>query len=292
MSMNEDIARIYNTNGINETSDENLSKEASLELFAKVASKHGVDLASMDNDEIGALYEQVMGEKLAQDESEEEEKSEEKMPPKKKAAEEEEEEKEAAANYFFEKKAQQEKLAEADMMGRVMAHAFWQEKEEIEKQATTMPTSLARVAKRALKGGETGAHSRRLLASVAKKRGAEAAKKGVKGAKEVGKKYGPMAAAAGGGGAAGASLAGKKKESAAERFEELSAMHAVKIAEAAGYDVDQAHERVEALWKLGIEESEKIAHVDTVDDAIHVRGLEYLEAAGVPVDWEEVFAAE
>jgi hypothetical protein len=29
--------------------------------------------------------------------------------------------------------------------------------------------------------------------------------------------------------------------------------------------------------------------VQDFDDAVHVRGLEYLEAAGYPVNWDEVF---
>lgn len=286
MPMNEELARIYNTNGVNSASEENTSKTASLTMFAKLASKHGVDLSEMDDTEIATWYEQVMGEKLAADG---EGNGDNPFPPKKKDDEEkekkddEDEEKEAAARHFAAQKSEQAKYAEADMMGRIMAHAFVQERENIEaeKTATTMPTSLARVAKRALKGGETGSHSRKLLADVVKKRGTEAAKKHGKG----------LAAGAAAGGAAGY-MAGKSKESAAQAFEKMAAMHAIKIAEAAEFDTDEAAERVGAVYTLGLGESEKIAHVQEVDDAIHVRGLEYLEQAGYPVNWEEVFPAE
>ena len=97
-----------------------------------------------------------------------------------------------------------------------------------------------------------------------------------------------------GAGAGGAALAAKKmkKESSAADFEELAANHAIKVAEANGYDVEQATQLVSARFVLGLEETEKVAQVQDVDSAIHVRGLEYLESVGYPIKWEEVFPSE
>ena len=106
--------------------------------------------------------------------------------------------------------------------------------------------------------------------------------------KAVGAGLGAAALAAGGYGAY-KGLKGKEKKSSAEQFEELAAEQAIKIAAAAGFDADEAFNRVNAAYILGVAETEKIASVQNVDDALHIRGLEYLEAVGYPVDWSEIY---
>ncbi len=103
---------------------------------------------------------------------------------------------------------------------------------------------------------------------------------------------GAGALAAGAGYAGYKALKGKGKDKAASaqmEFEDEACLQACKTASAAGYDLDEAIERVDSVQNLGLEETEKVAMVQDFGDAIHVRGLEYLEAAGYPVDWSEVF---
>jgi hypothetical protein len=277
MTMNAELAAFYGTNGATEEDQEKL---ASVQNFAKLAAKHGVDLTQMEDAEVDALYAEVYPEfaKTAADNG---------FPPKKKDEDEDEEEdekKEAAAQYHQEKLAFQEKVAEADFMGRVMAHSFTQEMGNIEKGAadySVMKTTTGKLLRRALKKGPTGTQARALLKGKAEKAG----KAGMEHVKKHKGKYMAGGAAAG----TGAGFAAGRKTASAAQFEELAANHAIKVAEAGGYDVDQAHELVSSVYNLGLEETEKVAGVQDLDDAIHVRGLEYLEAAGYDVNWDEVF---
>jgi hypothetical protein len=311
MTMNAELADFYSTPGTNE----DLEKQASVENFAKLAAKHGIDLSAMDDNEVNALYAEVYPHfaKTAEEKKKDEDEDE------------DEEKKESAAGHFQEKRAFQEKFAEADFMGRVMAHSFTQEMGNIEKEgmskvelgmrARALPGQVGRALKgagRKLKDVATGKEMREGMAGHkatkselgkrmatemggSKERGEAALKlyrsdaksKALKGAAKTTALYGGGAAAVGG----GAALASKKKEkkASAQHFEELAANHAIKVASASGYDDDQAFDLVNAIYTLGLEETEKVAHVSDIDDAIHVRGLEYLESAGYPVDWSEVF---
>lgn len=301
--MNEWLAQMYGTNGAN---SEELEKQASLELFAKLAAKHNIDLSQLSNAQVNELYAQTFPEfaKTAEDDDDEEEKD-----------EEEKDKKEKAEEYVEEKKAFQEKFAEADLMGRVMAHAFVQEREEIEKSARAISEQEAGeftkkvMGERAAKGQAASA-----AREAARYAGPSQAGKGHSGAKQVGEVAGSgrelmsagkrflgtragkataaglgAAALAGGGYAAYKGLKGKEKKSSAEAFEELAANQAIKIASAAGFDADEAFNRVNAVYTLGLQETEKVASVQNLDDALHIRGLEYLESAGYPVDWSEIY---
>jgi hypothetical protein len=387
--MNPYLAAMYNTNGAAEQLTEDMQKTANMELFCKLAADNGLDLSNMTDDQIASVYAQVFPEDLAKvaEEDEKKEEHEEKESPEKEKKEEheageskEDEEKEeakkaAAAMYVQEKQAAVEKCAEADWMGRIMAHSFTQERENIElgKYAHIIETAQAegmtdeqifeavkeaagtevmtQIMKR--KGPGVVERLKNLGSSVVEKgkdvAGGIAAKRsraieegraaagelaGHKGAlkglssteraaykaapkreghsvgahlKELSSmklkgqaaKYAPHAAvgAAAVGAEEGVRRGLKKKDdekeakASAEAFEEIAANHAIKVAEAAGYDVEQAHSLVNAVYTLGLAESEKIAHVQDVDTATHVRGLEYLEAAGYPVNWEEIFGS-
>ena len=296
--MNAELASYYNTPGA-----EDLEKQASVENFAKLAAKHGIDLTQMDNNEVDALYAEVYPEfsKTAEEEDDEDE-------------DEDEDKKKSASYHFQEKLSFQEKTAEADFMGRVMAHSFTQELDNIEKVAVEAqpgtPRSASRLAqdvaaRQKRKGGGGGATLGSTGRTVS---GADALKAGQgkkdyasmgsrlksyrrRAVKAIGNNPGRAAAAGLGLAAAtggAAYLAGKKKKASAD-FEELAANHAIKIASASGYDEDQALQLVSSVYNLGLEETEKVAYVQDFDDALHVRGLEYLETAGYDVDWSEVF---
>lgn len=249
--MNQWIAQMYGTNGA--PAAEETTKLANAELFAKLAAKNNIDLSQLSPDQVGELYAQVFPEeamKLAQEseegESEEHEKGEEEE------GEEAKEKKEAAAiAHWQEKRAFQEKFAEADLMGRVMAHAFTQELQNIK---------LAQEGE----GGEDEEHEKK---EPPKKEEGEEEKK------------------------EGAARQTFQKNANAMAFEELSARRAIEMAKQAGYDVDEAFNRVNAVYVLGLEESTKIASMQTPEQAMHVRALEYLEQAKYPVNWAEVLGS-
>ena len=72
-------------------------------------------------------------------------------------------------------------------------------------------------------------------------------------------------------------------ESAPSRIDELAVEYAVKLAAEGGFDPEVAANRVWAVYTLGLEESTKLA--STLPDQIHIRALEFLEAAKYPVNW-------
>src|SRR3972149_1146750 len=142
--MNEWLAQMYNTNGATEKVAEAAPQLENAELFAKLAAQHNIYLSEMTPEQIGELYGQVFPEetKVAEEEKKDEPKKEEK------AEKDEEEKKESAAQYFQEKRAQQEKFAEADTMGRIMAHAFTQELENIKQASTKEAGKIGDIAKK------------------------------------------------------------------------------------------------------------------------------------------------
>lgn len=319
MSMDMELAHLYNTHGVAEDQE----KVAELELFAKVAADHDVDLSQMSDHEIDALYAEVTGGgslKLASSDEDDDE------------DDDEDEEKKAFA-YFAAQREQQEKVAEADYMGRVMAHAYVNELDSIklaggmdgkveklpgatnrrklpreerlqmirsrnaaENAAMITPDSVpaergtgmmrstgGQAFRNVFSRGPKGRMARKAIRDASKHRVSEAGKTFMKHRGKAGLGLAGIAAATG-----YAAAAGKNKESAAN-FEYLAMESAVKTAAAAGYDVDEAVSLVNAVGTLGLGESEKVAYVQDFDTALHVRGLEYLETAGYPVNWDEIY---
>ena len=246
MAMNEWLAQVYNTNGAAEQPEET-QKLASAELFAKVASKHGLDLSQMSAEQKGQLYATVFPEEAA------------KLAYAEEAPEAVEDDGEAkvaaAAEHWQEKRASQEKFAEADLMGRVMAHSFT---DELGKIKTAMEHEGEDEAKEDM--GDKKAPP------FTKKDG------GDKEEKEEEKDGSAW-----------------PKNANAAAFEELAACRAIDMAKQANYDGDQAFQLINAVFTLGLSESEKVASVQNFDDGVHIRALEYLEAAKYPVNWEEVY---
>ena len=131
--MNEYLAQLYGTNGATEeTMDEAmLEKQAAAELLVEVANEQGADLSDIDWDEIsteeikGILDEVAMAsqesEEVDSEETEETEDDQEKVASAEDGGEGDDE---AVAA-----------LAQADFLGRAMAHAYYAEAQEIEKVA-------------------------------------------------------------------------------------------------------------------------------------------------------------
>ena len=303
MGMNPTLAAMYNTHGAGEALAEETTKIAHLELFAKAAMAQGINLADLDDGTRGALYNEFTS-KLAEegaappfppkaeeddDEDDEEEDKEEE--------DKEEEKKEAAARQEYAAMSEwTEKNAQADFLGRRMAHAFWDEYSEISKTAagkTIAGIGPAAAAKKqgvgeGLKamgkdvGGQASGAAKRLGGAIKSHPGKAAL-------------IGGGALAAGGAAAYGLKkLKGKKDddEKDASAFDYQAANEGLKIASAAGWDTNEVAARLNAALTLGLGESEKVAQAKgSFEDAVAIRGLEILEQVGYPVDWTQVFGS-
>lgn len=108
MAMNAFLDEVYGTSA----GSEDLEKVAQANMLAKLAEEEGIDLSGLNEEQLGALAEQVISDQTA--------------------------EPAAAADAGAEDEAEkvaQAKFAEADFLGRTMAHAFAQEMAEINKTA-------------------------------------------------------------------------------------------------------------------------------------------------------------
>lgn len=304
MAMDRLIAEYFGNNvktASVEVDDSEQEKIAQMEIFTKLASDQGIDLDKLSEDQISHLWNHV----FSKEASEEEGKGEKEKESEGDAAE---AKKEEAKKEHEEKKEAMAKIAEAATLGKIMAHSLVAELREISKEASgeevdpgetqegenkeaAMPPQLAAALGKgkALAGKAGKAVSD--AAGKAKGHVAGAAHKAHEKGKEFGgkaletaKKHKVPAAAAAGGAAVGF-MAGRKKESSA--IDELALIEAVKVAEAGGFDVEEAANRVAGVFHLGmLGESEKVASAIDADAAVQVRALEFLEAAGYPVTWE------
>lgn len=164
--MNPTLAAMYNTNGFAATVHKEQVKVAHLELFAKAAAAQGIDLSALDQSTAQALYSEFTqkvaeeGGEVPEDETPEHESNESPEEEKKEKSEGDddkgdggegpEEEKKEAQAQFRAMQEWQQKVAEADYLGRVMAHSFHSENAQI-KQASagapkTAPSAPAKVA--------------------------------------------------------------------------------------------------------------------------------------------------
>lgn len=242
--MDEQLAAIYGTG--QQYVEEDIEKTAAAELLVKLAEEEGVDLDNFSDEEIAGMIGELYGEggeggegTEIHDEGE-------------------------------------EKVAEADMLGRVMAHAMVQELGEIEKEAGARMDAVKGGAKKAWEA--TRDYHRRGASQIG-----EGVRGGVKEgpsqpmskwerAKMVGKgaaRFAPHAAAAGTA-AALAGGGGGKKTKKASAIDKLAEARAYEMLMEAGY-VEEPQEKV----------------ASDLDYAVEARALEMLEANGYPVEWNE-----
>jgi len=328
--MDQFLAEYYGTGGgVAEATDDGMGKQAQVELFAKMAAAEGIDLNQLTDAQVETLYNNTFSKEASDDKDEDDKDGGEK---KEKAKEEHEE-----------KKAQQEKLGEADFLGRVMAHAYVQELNKIAeatddgstKEALSLPkgshlkqmyhsgkksvkksvgdaadyvsehaSAGAKRYKELLSGSKRDTHaarsaqankisdnlsgdsmSSRVNKALAKDKGT---REGAAAAEE-GKKVFRTRAATGAAGAAAAGGAGyaATRDKKASAIDELAAELAIEKAAAAGWDGEEAGERVAAVMILGpSEDGSKVAMASDVDGAIDIRSSEILEQAGYPVNWD------
>ena len=276
--MDEQLAAIYGTGGA--ASENDLEKTAAAELLLKIAEAEGVDLNQFSDAQVMAMVHDLTKTASENEEDEQEKESE--------GDDSEEKEKESEGDSEKEEESE-EKVAEADFLGRVMAHAYVQELNNIEKQAGikdvaqkvwsatkgkagkvgkyfTDAKDQAAAGARTLKGGWKG------RAAVAGEGAMDAAARKTvskammrEGSKELAKGVGKIALPVAGAGAlgAGAYALGKKKESSA--LDTLAEQRALEMLAEAGYAQEKTASAVEV--------------------AVEQRALEMLEASGYPVEW-------
>jgi hypothetical protein len=268
MTMNQDLRQMF------AGSDEATVKQAEAEMFAKLAAAEGVNLADFTDEQVQQLWDHTFG-KHAEDGEEAKKDDEEK---------DDDEKKEAAAAEHQQKLAFANEVAKAEHLGQVMAESYVQ-------HLNKLGHDLSKEATKALPGPSMRGAFGRALTSVqqAARKGKGAVERGARKAGDFAKEHKGKFIAGGAGAAAGAGggyVAGKKKESSAlSNIDQLALEHAVKLANDAGLDPEVAATRVTSVANLGLDESDKVA--STLQEQVHVRALEYLEAAGYPVTWPE-----
>lgn len=275
--MNEFLAELYGTNQLVNGDGEDLEKEAAAQFLVKLAQEEGVDLSTLPDEAIGQLLAEIEGDKVA------------------------------SAQPQAQTDETQEKLADADFLGRAMAHAYVAELAEIEKEAAIKEKMLAfgkhlgeqyaaggkgikgvgRVAKR------LGEHQLQTLKSVGRSakslvtgKAPTAAGKGVTTSAEGGVRRAALralgtsaahaapTALAGAGAVYGGAKAvkamsgkGKEKKSWDEQFEDAAFERAQELLLEAGYG------------------GEKVASDEEIQAAVDTRALQMLEESGYPVEW-------
>lgn len=125
--MDQRLAEIYHTN---EEGEADVEKLAAAQLAEELEDNDAIDLDGLDEEQLNALAEEVLGEVEEPEEGE-----------AVKTAEDEEAEEEEETEDEPVKLAEAD-FQQADQMGRIMAHAFVQEHKEIEKSAGALSTAL------------------------------------------------------------------------------------------------------------------------------------------------------
>jgi hypothetical protein len=303
--MDAKLAAIYGT-GPQPDADEDLEKRAAAELLVKLAEDQGVDLSQYSDEQVLAAMSELY--KTAAEGCDEdkkadgEEKSSEGVPPffakkdesgdketkdeskggesKEGAGDESRPESGESADDKAGKESSEsaEKVAEADFLGRVMAHAMVNEMRQIEKSASAQDA-----------GQEKDAGKLDFLKNLGNK--AKGAGKAVGAAAKGQMEKHPFRSSAAVGAATGGAAAavqkkmskGKEKKGSADvsALDQLAQQRALAMAKEAGWVDEQGN----LIAPPAPQAEEKQA--SALDIAVEQRALELLESNGFPVEWDE-----
>ena len=314
--MNEWLAQYFGTGPQTQPSEDQI-KQAQVEFFVEMAKESGVDLGKMNDQEIDALFADTMS-KLAEEEGKEDEEKKQKLEAAKREHEEKKEGEAKIASMLEEGTLMGQIIAhsfsaELDKVAASKQAAGFMSERHIENRAEAA-AHKAEGAEAAQLGasahGGPAEHNfrihdanlsdrrtrmRKLRAAASEHYGkARGAVSGAAKATGAAIKAHPYRTAGGAAGAAalltgGAALAAHhhhhKKEASA--LDELAAEAAVSKVASAGWDANEAAERMFSVLTLDMaaEENSKVAAADGIDQAIEIRALELAEAAGYPVNW-------
>lgn len=289
MSMDAQLAEIYGT-GQEANAEDDQVKLAAAELLVKLAGDNNVDLSQFSDAEVADMVVELQKQAELPPQFQKKEEGEEKKetPESKESGESSSESPEA-------KKAEAaEKVAEADFLGRVMAHSFAQECKEIEKDAGEEKPSggkwsraIGRATTHGIAGQAAGAGVGAGVGAALGKALKHGAGKGAGAGALVGAGLGSIAGQIHGarkgwreGKATDKALHEKKGEADQTALDALAEQRALVMAKEAGW-VDPEGNLVAPPAK------EETKTASPLDLAVERRALEMLEANGYPVTWNE-----
>lgn len=269
--MSSTLGEVFGTTKVASATPEDLEKQASVDFFNGLCQEQGINIEQLDNSQLEELWKVAMEMKAAEfPPGFAKGKGEEKGEQKEEKEGEKEKEKEAQAKLaaaeseFLQKRAAAEKVAEADAMGRIIAHSFVAELNKIASEGNLPPQF----------GKEKDG----------KEEGKEKDKKD-EGKKEASAADKVAALINAFQSAKTASATAQPSGTTTPNFDEQAAYYAVELLKAASVDPQLAFDKVNAVYVLGLSESTKIASAPDLKTGIHVRALEICEAAGFPVEW-------
>lgn len=272
--MSSTLGEVFGTIKTASPSAEDLEKRAQVEFFNGLCKEHGINIKALNDKQVDDLWKVAMDMRKEAGE----------MPPqfakkdgddkggdKKPEAKDDkaDKEKEAAAAKvaaaeaeFTAVKTAATKVAEAEAMGRIMAHSFVNELDKIaEKREGGFPFPPKKDGDGK---GDKEKDGKEKEASSADKAAALVAA-------FQSKTAGTAPAAEG--------------ASNTQNFDELAAYRAIDLLKEAGVDADEAFSKVSAAYILGLKESTKLASAPNAAAGLEMRALEICEAAGYAVNW-------
>lgn len=274
-NMSDVLGEVFNTKTASATA-EDLEKTAQLDFFTGLCKEQGIDVHALTDPQIEQLWKVAMdmrkeaGELPPAFAKKDDDKGEKKKDEKKG----DDKEKEAAAKAvaaeaeFNEKRAAAVKVAEADMMGRIMAHSFTQELQKIAEKDGGFPFPPKK------DGDDKGDKG------DAKKDDKDGEKKEASAADRVAALVRSFQEKT-----ATAAPAAAEGSSTTPNFDEVAAYRAIDLLKEAGVDAELAHNKVSAAYTLGLKDSVKLASAPDAKAGLEIRALEICEAAGFQVNW-------
>jgi hypothetical protein len=267
-SMSSLLADVFNTKTAAAHTEEDLVKQADYEFFGALCRKENIDVSQLTDEKVADLFKVAMQIKSAGEGKPEHEAKETKA--EEKIEEKALKEKEAAARAEYqEKRAAAVKCAEAEAMGRIMAHSFVDEMAKVSAAMGGFPFAKKEEGKECKEEG---------------KEKKEEGKKDEGGEKEASVARANAIIAA----FEQAKTASVPGSTSTPNFDEIAAWHAINMLKQANVDAKVAFERVNAAYVLGLPESVKMASAADENKALEYRALEICDAAGFQVDWSQV----
>jgi hypothetical protein len=272
--MSSTLGEVFGTTKVASATSEDMEKAAQVEFFNGLCKEQGINIEELTDPQIDQLWKTAMEIKAAEfppnfakkDDGKKDDKGEKKDGDKKDDKEKEADAKLAAAEAeFLQKRAAYEKVAEADAMGRIIAHSFVAELNKIAEKEGGFPFPPK-------KDGDDKGDGKKDDKKDDSKKEASAAEKveALTNAFQAAKTASAPAAAS---------------DASMPNFDEQAAYTAIELLKTAGVDEQLAFNKVNAAYVLGLGESVKLASAPDLKTGLHVRALEICEAAGFQVDW-------
>ncbi len=255
MNLSEQLGAIFGTTTsaapAPAPSAEDLQKQAGVEFFEKICSENGVDVSQLTDAQLTELYDAT--EALRKEAAAAEAATSAAPAAPAAQAPSQDNTKIASAQQEYQQKVAAYRDAQtADMMGRIMAHSYVNEMQKI--SSNLVPGG----EKKDDKDGKDGKEKEKEKESAAQK---------------VASILSQLQTGATG--------------STTENLDQIAAYRAIDMLKQAGYAADASFTAVDSVYRQGLADSTKIASAGSFDRAVHLRALEFCEAAGAKIDWNK-----